>query len=75
MQGMPQQTAPVNNGGPLGLVQKMIFNRMYQSNPQFRQLADSVKGQTPEQAFQERGYNYDQFKNINPNQIKNMLGF
>lgn len=56
-------------------MQKMIFNRMYQSNPQFRQFADSMRGKTPEQAFQEQGLDYSQFQNINPAQIKNMLGF
>lgn len=67
---------PINQGGgPAGLMQKMIFNRMYQSNPQFRQFADSMQGKTPEQAFQEQGLDYSQFQNINPAQIKNMLGF
>lgn len=67
---------PTNQGGgPGNLIQRMIFNRMYQSNPQFRQFADSMQGKTPEQAFQEQGLDYSQFQNINPNQIKNMLGF
>ena len=67
---------PTNQGGgPGNLIQRMIFNRMYQSNPQFRQFADSMQGKTPEQAFQEQGLDYAQFQNINPNQIKNMLGF
>ena len=61
-------------GGPGGLIQQMIFNRMYQSNPQFRQFADSMQGKTPEQAFQEQGLDYSKFQNINPAQIKNMLG-
>ena len=65
---------PTNNFGPSGLIQKMIFNRMYQSNRQFRQFADSMQGKTPEQAFQEQGLDYSQFRNINPAQIKNMLG-
>ncbi len=67
---------PTNQGGgPVGLMQRMIFNRMYQSNPQFRQFADSMQGKTPEQAFQEQGLDYSQFQNVNPAQIKNMLGF
>lgn len=65
----------MNQGGPGNLIQRMIFNRMYQSNPQFRQFADSMQGKTPEQAFQEQGLDYSQFQNINPAQIKNMLGF
>ena len=66
---------PINQGGPGNLVQRMIFNRMYQSNPQFRQFADSMQGKSPEQAFQEQGLDYSQFQNISPAQIKNMLGF
>lgn len=67
---------PVNQGGgPGNILQRMIFNRMYQSNPQFKQFADSMQGKTPEQAFQEQGLDYSQFQNINPAQIKNMLGF
>lgn len=66
---------PMNQGGPGNIIQRMIFNRMYQNNPQFRQFADSMQGKTPEQAFQEQGLDYSQFQNINPAQIKNMLGF
>ena len=67
--------SPMNQGGPGSILQRMIFNRMYQSNPQFKQFADSMQGKTPEQAFQEQGLDYSQFQNINPAQIKNMLGF
>ena len=56
-------------------MQRFIFNKLYQSNPQFRQFADSMQGKTPEQAFQEHGLDYSQFQNINATQIKNMLGF
>jgi len=34
-----------------------------------------MQGKTPEQAFQEQGLDYSQFRDINPNQIKQMLGF
>lgn len=69
--------APINQpqGGPSGLIQNLIFNRLYQSNPQFRQFADSMQGKTPEQAFQEQGLDYNQYRNMDANQIKNMLGF
>ena len=70
---MPGQTN--NGGGPLNLMGQMIFNKMYQANPQFRQFADSMQGKTPEQAFQEQGLDYSQFQNVNPAQIKRMLGF
>lgn len=74
---------PINQGGgPIGLMQKMIFDRMYQSNPKlpnsnitFRDIVSQSQGKTPEQAFQEQGLDYSQFQNVNPAQIKNMLGF
>lgn len=40
------------------------FNQLYNANPQFRQFADSVKGKTPEQAFQENGLDFNQFRNF-----------
>jgi len=63
------------SNGPMNVMQRMIFNKLYNSNPQFRQFADSMQGKTPEQAFQEQGLDYNQFQNVNPNQIRNMLGF
>ena len=76
-------TAPVNN--PMNLVQKMIFNKMYQANPvirnsdgtttSFRDLLDQSQGMSPEQAFQQRGLDFNQFQNIDPMQIKSMMGF
>lgn len=56
------------------MLQRMIFNKLYNSNPQFRAFADQMRDKTPEQAFQEQGLDYNQFQNINPAQIKNMLG-
>ena len=58
-------------GNPLNILQQIksqgpsnvIFERMYQSNPSFRQFADSVRNKTPEQAFREHGLNFDQFRN------------
>lgn len=44
-------------GGP-----QAAFNQMYATNPQFRRFADSMRGKTPEQAFYENGFDYDQFK-------------
>ena len=40
-----------------------LFNQMYQNNPQFKQFADSMQGKTPEQAFNEHGLDFNQFKN------------
>jgi len=59
----------------MDLMQRMIFNKLYNSNQKFRDLADRVRDKTPEQAFQEQGLDYNQFQNIDPVQIKNMLGF
>ena len=74
--GQGSMPGPINNGGgPLNLMGQMIFNKMYQTNPQFRQFAESMQGKTPEQAFQEQGLDYSQFQNVNPAQIKRMLGF
>lgn len=36
-----------------------IFNNLYNQSPEFRQLADSVSGMTPEQAFQANGRNFN----------------
>lgn len=70
----PQGITGQTNGGPNGMLQRMIFNKLYNSNPQFRAFADQMRDKTPEQAFQEQGLDYNQFQNINPAQIKNMLG-
>ncbi|MBO5629404.1 MAG: hypothetical protein J5965_10065 [Aeriscardovia sp.] len=53
----------------------MLFNRLYQGNPQFRAFADSVRGMTPEEAFQSKGLDYSQYQNIDINQVKRMFGF
>ena len=40
------------------------YSQLYQSNPQFRQFADSMRGKTPEQAFRENGLDFDQFRSM-----------
>lgn len=72
---MPGQINPQQASGPLGFMQNMIFNRLYNSNPQFKQFADSMQGMTPEQAFQQQGLDYNQYKNMTPEQIMRMAGF
>jgi len=59
------------NQGIFGLMKQLkgggaqqMFNQMYQSNPQFRDFANSMKGKTPEQAFQERGFDFNSFRNM-----------
>jgi hypothetical protein len=53
------QLAQIRQAGP----SNAVFNQMYQTNPQFRQFADSMRGKTPEQAFRENGLDFNQFKN------------
>ena len=72
---MPNQPMGQGMGGPANMMQQMIFDRLYNTNPQFRQFADSMRGKTPEQAFQENGLDYGQFMNVDPNQIRNSFGF
>ena len=71
-QPMPQQP---QQGSQMNPMQTMIFNMLYNKNPQFRQFADSMRNKTPEQAFQENGLDYNQYRNIGPEQIyNNMMG-
>lgn len=37
-----------------------VFDNLYQKYPEFRQLADSCSGMTPEEAFQSQGRNFQQ---------------
>ena len=41
-----------------------LYNTMYQTNPEFRQFADSMQGKTPQQAFRENGLDYDQLRGL-----------
>lgn len=56
---MLSQISQLRSQGP----SSALFNQMYQGNPQFRQFADSMRGKTPEQAFQENGLDFGQFRN------------
>lgn len=53
------QLTQIRQAGP----SNAVFNQMYQTNPQFRQFADSMRGKTPDQAFRENGLDFNQFKN------------
>lgn len=39
-----------------------VFNQMYNSNPNFRQFADSVRNKTPEEAFRQYGLDFNNFR-------------
>ena len=41
----------------------VIFNQLYQNNPNFRQFADEVRNMTPEQAFSRYGLDFNKFRN------------
>lgn len=73
-QAIPSQQMPAGRGNG-NFLERMLFNRLYQGNPQFRAFADSVRGMTPEQAFQQQGLDYSQYQNIDINQVKRMFGF
>lgn len=53
------QLNQIKNQGPSNI----IFNQMYNNNPNFRRFADSVRNKTPEQAFSEYGLDFNQFRN------------
>lgn len=54
------KVADLRKQGPSGL----LFNQMYNSNPQFRQFADAMASKTPEQAFRENGLDFNDFKGL-----------
>ena len=41
---------------------QVVYDKMYQSNPDFRRFADTVRNMTPEQAFQNYGLDFSQFQ-------------
>lgn len=41
-----------------------MYQTMYQTNPEFRQFADSMQGKTPQQAFRENGLDFDQVRGL-----------
>lgn len=41
-----------------------LFNNMMQSNPQFRQFAQSIQGKTPEEAFKQYGLDFNEIKGM-----------
>lgn len=43
---------------------QMVYRQMYQTDPRFRQFADSMKGKSPEQAFRENGLDFDQIRGL-----------
>lgn len=59
------------NAGIFGLIKQLrnggdqqVFDQMYRTNPQFRDFANSMRGKSPEQAFQERGFDFSQFRGM-----------
>lgn len=58
-----------NQGGIFGA----IYNRMYQSNPQFRDLANSVNSQGIDEVCAQHGIDPNQVKNMKPSDMVNFL--
>ena len=58
------QPNPPMQAGPDSPMQRMIFNVLYNRNADFRALADSVKGQDPQEVCQSRGYDYNQLEQV-----------
>ena len=54
-----QQFRSMVGGNP-----QALYQSMYQSNPEFRQFADSMQGKTPQQAFQENGLDFNQVRGL-----------
>lgn len=57
--------------GIFGLIQQLrgtntqgVFDQLYQNNPQFRDFANSMKNKTPEEAFQQYGFDFNSFKSM-----------
>ena len=75
LQGQVTNPQPQMQVGPDSPMQRMIFGILYQRIPQFRELADSVRGQDPVQACQQRGVDYNQLQNVDVNQVRQMFGF
>lgn len=55
-----EQLQQVRSEGP----SNVLFDKMYNSNPDFKRFADSVRGMTPEQAFGQHGLDFNKFKGL-----------
>jgi len=67
-----QNSQPNNGNSVLGMINNLrsqgpsnvLFNQMYQNNPNFKQFADQVRNMSPERAFQQYGLDFSQFRNF-----------
>jgi hypothetical protein len=41
-----------------------IINNLMQTNPSFAQFAQQIKGKTPQEAFQQYGYDFDEVSRL-----------
>ena len=41
----------------------VLYAKMYNDNPAFRQFADTVRDKTPEEAFSQYGLDFNNFRN------------
>lgn len=63
---MPNSLSKGNQtqGGIGAYINQTVFNQLYATNPEFKQFADSMQGKTPEQAFRERGLDFNQVRKM-----------
>ena len=68
-----QNNQPNNGNSVLGMINSLrnqgpsnvLFNQMYQNNPNFKQFADQVRNMSPEQAFRHYGLDINKFRDLN----------
>ena len=60
---------PAQGGGIFGL----LYNKLYQTNPQFRDFANSAKGKSIDQVCAERGIDPNKVKGMSENDMANFL--
>lgn len=48
----------------LNMNPNVLGARLYQNNPEFRALADSVSGMSPQEAFRQHGFDFDQVRQM-----------
>ena len=60
---------PVNGGGIFG----MLFNRIYQANPEFRDFANSAQGKSIDDICREKGIDPRKVTRMSPEEILQFL--
>ena len=58
-----------NNSQGGGGIFGLVYNKMYQNIPEFRDLANNAKGKSLKQAYSEKGFDYNDYKNMSEDDI------